>query len=531
MNTQTVTQDPGDTVVDAPKRLILGLYIAMALAGSLLIFTNLGGRCIFGDERHTATTAMAFLRTGLPLTNDDYPVGWTTTVGSCRVLTLHPWCDPYLAALSVRLLGRTAFALRLPFALIGVAFLVLLLALGRRLLVSRRALLILALLALCCLPLLLFLRAARYYTPTLFMITALAVIWNDLEAGPSRRGLRSLACLYSILLAFTFWPAGLVTNAFLLLMTFLTGKRGTWRLPLPGLLVAVLFYLAVRSGSYNVQQLAGVAFSDRLHGILFMLVEVNRYYLPLWMLVFLPVTPLRGKGILAAFCAAMLLAFNFGAFYAARYLVPLVPLLLVAAAAIWDRIIPRSPLVATVLLLLVVGTNLPAAMSWYLLTPAMMLPGVATRLPSQMDWPQAMAKYGSLRPPILDALLSLPRLYYGSTEGMVDFLRAHARPGERVLVQENVFSYQYHLPDLKIVMKHYPDSFAAYDWIVPNCYQASRPHEIVRLREDLSRGAEAHGFRREETDIPDWWYGNPWPDEYIYAVPDTASRMVLYRAP
>ena len=166
--------------------LLLAFVLALAV---LLLFSGLGDRAIFGDETSTATTALDVLREGLPIPREDdsFHRDLSVPLFGRHIIIAQPWVDKYLGAAAAVIFGRTSAGLRIPFAAIGVIFVGLMLAWGRRVLRTRGGILILATLLLGSLPLLIFLRAARYYSPTLALIVAFEIvrIGNSSQQAPA----------------------------------------------------------------------------------------------------------------------------------------------------------------------------------------------------------------------------------------------------------------------------------------------------------------------------------------------------------
>jgi hypothetical protein len=122
---------------------------AIACAAAVLLFWNLTDTYLWQDEANTAVLAVRLLKYGRPLaydgrnllSDDNFAAQDTHTidertkdpgqaVADCirrgtmtvdRMWSYHPWGQFVLAGLSIRLLGQTTFAARLPFALAGLA--------------------------------------------------------------------------------------------------------------------------------------------------------------------------------------------------------------------------------------------------------------------------------------------------------------------------------------------------------------------------------------------------------------------------
>ncbi|HEX4343716.1 MAG TPA: glycosyltransferase family 39 protein [Verrucomicrobiae bacterium] len=103
--------------------LVASLYAAVLLGAGFLLFHNLAGRLLWGDESEAAVLAKNVLKYGYPRTEDGLNhitlYGATTDNIKANVWTWSPWLQEYLAASSFKLFGATTWAARAPFALFG----------------------------------------------------------------------------------------------------------------------------------------------------------------------------------------------------------------------------------------------------------------------------------------------------------------------------------------------------------------------------------------------------------------------------
>ena len=141
--------------------------VALLALAAALILPNLGGPLLWADEGDTAVYARTILKQGLPRAWD----GRTFTesdrgqrLNSRLVMVGTPWLPYYATAASFAVLGESAFAARLPFALAGIASVLLLHQLVLRMTGDRRAALLAALLLLASVQFLLFSRQCRHYS-------------------------------------------------------------------------------------------------------------------------------------------------------------------------------------------------------------------------------------------------------------------------------------------------------------------------------------------------------------------------------
>ena len=102
------------------------LPLALVALGAVLLLWNLGRPALWQDEAETALRAEAILETGLPRTTLGGVLVTTQASlaphegNAAGVWTWNTWLPAYLVAASFLVLGRTAFAARLPFALAGI---------------------------------------------------------------------------------------------------------------------------------------------------------------------------------------------------------------------------------------------------------------------------------------------------------------------------------------------------------------------------------------------------------------------------
>lgn len=142
----------------------LAVLIVVAAA---LLFTNLHRDTLWADEGDTAVLARNILQTGVPTAWD----GRTFTdsdfgarVNDDLVMVSHPWLQYYLTAASFAVLGETAFASRVPFAVLGLVTIILVYVILMRVTAHRWVAASAGLLLLLSVQFLIYSRTSRYYT-------------------------------------------------------------------------------------------------------------------------------------------------------------------------------------------------------------------------------------------------------------------------------------------------------------------------------------------------------------------------------
>jgi hypothetical protein len=192
--------------------------VLVALVGAWPVLGGLGAQRLWEDEADTAVLARNVLRFGLPVAWDgvtfsDSDFGRRVTprlFGTDFVVVGTPWLAYYAAAASFALFGESTAAARLPFAVAGLATVVLLCALVRRTTGDLRAALAASLLLLLSTQFLLYARECRSYP--LNMLLTLVVLAAFLRL-PARGASVALVLAAAALFHVQILPAAVVLAA------------------------------------------------------------------------------------------------------------------------------------------------------------------------------------------------------------------------------------------------------------------------------------------------------------------------------
>lgn len=154
------------------SRLWQHLPVVLILcAASIVILSNLGNQYLWQDEAQTALIAKTVMAHGIPLGTDgknSFSQDLGAEYGKDHIWRWHPWFQFYLLAGFFAVFGTSTFVARLPFALFGIATVVLTYYFGRSLWDSRRAAIASAAVLTLSVPFLLLSRQCRYYGPDAF---------------------------------------------------------------------------------------------------------------------------------------------------------------------------------------------------------------------------------------------------------------------------------------------------------------------------------------------------------------------------
>lgn len=372
-------RDGVDRLMYAP-RWVWGL--AIALLASVLLLVNLGNHYLWQDEAQTALIARTILDRGLPYGTDGlnfFSQELGAEYGEGYLWKWHTWLSFYATAASFQLFDTTTFAARLPFALFGMASLVLVFLFCDRQW-GRRAALVAAVLALTCIPFFLLSRQCRYYSAAAFF--SLLALHYYLEMLRSRRR----AWLYFALAATGLFHVHYVYFATLIAaigVHAVVFGRQHWRPIAAGSLGALLInvpWIVWLSSMRYGDQYGGVVSSwraalSKLGAFVVQLDHVQSFYAVLGALVLWAAAAFYGKAMRprlpaqnsevstpsALLLLALFVAINLGALAVSspaaffRYLAPVIPVWLILVAALLASMSGPARWAVPLLLALAIG--------------------------------------------------------------------------------------------------------------------------------------------------------------------------------
>jgi len=512
----------------------------LCLAGLLLLMPNLGNIYLWQDEAETALLSQRLGAYGLPLAFDgrnlirQAPEDIQYTAD--YVWVYHPWLPFYATALSFALLGPTTFAARLPFALAGLAAVVLFYFSLRHHFRDQRIAMLGATLLLLCVPFLLHARQCKYFPfAALFTVAALDAYLRLRQDDQVRI---ALPCF--ILSGFFLFQSNF--GAFLPLMAalgmhFLLSRPTSGQVGRMFLAVVVLAWFIVPWAIYLQTWARGRFFFDiyRFAGHLY----ITGWVLPWPILapfVYLYLVRRRNGLALSAdefsalslFIATVVitvlfLSLTFIWMYFS-YIVQLVPLLMAMLAVTLLRVLDRSRVLGYTLIVLLVATNvlhlvpyvLPVARSfqWASLAPRRYL--------AETD--ELIATAGRLHFDLADYAYELTHDYDGPDEGMVLFLEANAAPGDVVLTNYG------ELPIAFYTGLDVAGGLGAY-----RVGEIEPPRWVIDRRDgpyrsELEKVIASASYEAIEIPYPDILWGNrPVPEYHKYATVRGVPNVVAYR--
>lgn len=411
------------------RRLLAALPTLIA---ALLLLWRLDNGALWQDEAQTALLSRSVLLHGVPLGmegDSSFSQELGVEFGENGIWRWHTWLPFYLLAAFFRLFGQSTLVARLPFALCAVATVALCGPFAARLYRRREVAGPAAWLLALCVPFLLLGRQSRYYS--LAALCSMLSLHGYLRWVAGERGGRRLLCLASTALFHTHYLY-CATLWFSLGLHALGFHRARLRQLLPPLLMTALLNLPFvlwlsrmpYGRHYQAALLQPRAWLDKglaFFGWLFRYVVPPAFALSLLLAVGIGLYVRRrgglrfspsaaGHGLVGLFGLSTLGALILvapGGF--ARYLAPLLPLLLCAIAALLADL-----------------AQLHRALPYALLLP--------------------FALHGGL-PQLID---ELSHRFEGPVDGLVRYLRAHSRPGQLVAITYDDLPLKFYL-DLRVL--------------------------------------------------------------------------------
>ncbi|MED5262037.1 MAG: glycosyltransferase family 39 protein, partial [Myxococcota bacterium] len=359
-------------------RVAYALLFALAAFGCLW---NLDDRRLWGDEAETALLAANIVETGVPRVSDGQNtisnLPGRRDANADGVWTWSPWLDEYVTAASLSVFGSTAWAARLPFAMLGLLAVLLLARVAYRSYESHSVALIATALLATCVPFLLHVRQARYYAIVVF-----AQVWllHGIRQSFRQPGWRA-ALHVALPLAVLFYSNYILALAPVLAV----GAIALWRMRshpdsfrclagAGGLFAALAIPWLIYAAPWN--QLGGLGAGSIPENIVYYVREAHRHVLPLWLLALplgwlavrrirripAPARPAPETQALEVFGGSILVlslvVYALSPFRFFRYLVPLIPVLFLLSSVYLTRAIGSAVLRTALVLVAIAASSL-----------------------------------------------------------------------------------------------------------------------------------------------------------------------------
>ena len=436
-----------------PKRHFLlqfdSIFLLILAVAAFLLFFSLDHRPFWQDEAETACLARNVLEYGVPKAFDGVNLisqEFSREFNSDYIWRWSPWLQIYLTAAAFWLGGVNTLAGRFPFALLGLANVVIVYLLIKRRLGNLAWARLAAALMASSVLFLLFSRQCRYYSLgaflTLLSLYAFRGKWQK-ELGPAILLTISLGLLFhtNYLLFFSYGGA------------FLLAALLVYRQEMPFfrtlILIMCLVLLLIPSLEfYRIQQQTHLIDLFRLPRILACyFIDLFQFMLPLpvaaiivWCLGWGPSRiqnlPYDAEERFVLFLSLVILGnifiLSLAPSYFMRYMIHLLPLCIIILAWACCRMLRYHKLSGIILILLLALTN------WLYIIPLDL--SKVTKMPLQQDRHMLIFANIPLRLYLTELLWGYPDV----NRGLVDFFLTHAKPGDTILTNYSDLPLQFY---------------------------------------------------------------------------------------
>ncbi len=513
------------------------------LVGAILIFANLGNRYLWEDETETALLARSILIHGIPKAFDGKNLV-SQELGrdydSNYVWRWTPWLEKYVAALSFAALGEGTWSARAPFALVGVFCLLSVYLLALRIFKDPW----LALLALAFLtfsvPFLLHVRQCRYYSlATLGSIWSLYFFFSLIERR--RWAMPAFVVAMSVLfhsnyMIFLGTTVGLGVCLPLLRRQRDFLLRGALALVLP---IAVnlpwILFFNILGKSSEAERLYSPWTNLRKYYF-----SINQFALPLLaVLLFLLLLALlrrRRKRVaipdvrpfffLLAFAAVFVGFIALAPWSFFRYLVGLLPVFAILLAYICRTTWAWNRAWACVVTLVLLFTGVLHTVSAYPVEDPFF----------EMIVTEEQSKPYVVGFPLYNYLYEITHDFDGPIEGLVEMLRAQAKPSDRVFISYGDLPLKFYT-DLEVKGGSTGENLTEWDWpewiIVREFFRfADRPammDDLNRMRDWMAQ-IPSDAYRKIDIGLVDtYWENIPEPSYHRFRTRTQGKHVRIWR--
>jgi len=542
-----------------PQRLRHNLFFAaMTLALLFLLFWNLGDQYLWHDEVQTALLAKSTLEYGYPKAlMGDFLVVTDETYGPGRSYIAQPWLQNYVCAAAFLLFGDSNTSARLIFAIFGFFSFYLIYVLAYRLFEEKLLARFSVVVAATCVPFLLMLRQCRYYSLTVFLSLALLIFYiNFLER-------KKFSSIFFVATSFLLFQANfgcLIPLLAAVFICFVLLERRRKLLAQFLKMYACIFILLLpwailyKIWSESIHAPSGLIF----HNAKFYLSKVNRYFLPYRAIAITLIALLifkwksRTAGIVKQFFATkkgksiifLNIIFLVNWFFlwfadanSARYIVHIAPLFFIFAAFLIWRPMEWSKILAAALLITLCFSNLLHGSFFYVAAKPFMPFAIrasawardrgiiSARFEKKINKEAArVIDRAILKTHFFDYLYEITNDYDGPMEGVVEYLRRNARPGETIKTHLFNANPLFYYTDLKVdtdfTKETYPEWIFLRDYWTEDGFYKTEYFKNIEKRYD-----------KIELDYPDIWWENR-PDDMSHHYFKTAplkKKISIYR--
>ena len=480
-----------------------------------LLFANLGNIYMWTDEAQSAVLARNILTFGYPRAFDGINTlqisgHWSHfgQYGKYYLWTVQPWLPFYITAVSFALFGINTFFARLPFAIFGLASILLTYLLAQKLFQNRTISRISTTLLVFSVPYLLHMRQSHYYA--LLPFFSLWLILAYLRFIEQRKFAIFEIIISSVLLFHSNYGAFISVTAamFIHYLIFHFDKRDIGKV---AFIIGIVSLLTIPWFYYlkPLSHVTELSFRNLRRQLEFYIRTINKYIFPFVFFTIVslfayfknkvrPFITISGKKdklwLITLIIFIHILMLIFVEQRIIRYMIHIVPFLYIAQGVILANWFKRSRVLTTVILIILISSNL---------------------------FSNPKIKF-----PIFDLISEITHDYDGPNEGIVKFLNEFAKKGDHVKVPYADSSIIFYAKD---VIVDYEPAFGKNEtfpeWIIPRRHWVSQNFWTSDYFQKINSS-----YQKIELDYPDLQWGNrPEPGEHKYKTVTNSPKVLIFK--
>ncbi|WP_420266599.1 ArnT family glycosyltransferase [Candidatus Magnetominusculus dajiuhuensis] len=506
-------------------RAAIGLAVLAFTA--FMLFYNLGGRPLWGDEAETALLALNITKYGLPVNTDGKNTitlyGQSVDSNTNHIWTWRPWLGEYLAAASLSLMGKSTTAARLPFAAFGFMSVVALMFVAFRISGDYEKAVLSAIIFAATELFILHTRQGRYYSLIIFgQIWLIYGLYLVLKKDTMHGVWHAAAALsLQFYCNYVVAPGNVIAIGIWAVVIRRRYHRLFYRLSVGALLFVsaclpwLLYARPWQQGGY-------ASGGNFIQGLLVYSKEIHFHIFPFTLLILPTVYHIyhRARGVPVAssetsieadmgklfwlFVPIHVFVVSFGPGQNLRYITPLFPVFAIIEAGLLMRY-AKPALLRAALMIVLVASNF---------------------IPVYSAYPFTGGHHARLT--IVDLISEITTPYTNRLEDVVKFLKKEARPDQSVFVFDPEFPLIFYT-DMNIIDARLVNSFPADklpDWVFPvsasgiSGKTAIAPSEVIYKYYDAV-SIPVHNSNRRG--------GVPEPDTHEYLTNQEIVQMTVYK--
>ncbi|MBL7020629.1 MAG: glycosyltransferase family 39 protein [Nitrospinaceae bacterium] len=513
-----------------------------------MIFLGFSDSVLQIDEGMDTFISTTILKFGFPVHSDGINSSMLFADVYDGLFVYRPWVSFYAQAFSLSVIGQTTFAARLPFALIGVFSVIFFYRFSLKFTGRPFIAFLAAFLLASSIPALIYFRTARYVgIPILLTVLLLNFyidIYKDKKWSPFPLTVVSIIFFHTMYVEFAGMIAGVLIHFFFHIKetTPENRKSAAWAAGVTGVFCIPWLIFISPMFSHVSQHLASTStlidptwqgFPKRFFGFLF---QLNNYIFPFILLPLLFLKRLRPfakqTSLLVTCSLTMLLTALPHSMPLQQYIISSFPLLFLLLAILLASIVPKYPLLQSLLATLLITTNLVHV------GPLFPLKALVKDRPEWFQQsPYLQNVYASLirevkiKSVYFDYLYEISHVYRGPLDAVVEFFKTHGKPGDSCYIDSEFESLAFYT-GMKMISNQDLSQQHPPDWIVLRGKDRifEEPENLSPEARNVKEVLQSNAYTRIELDAPAIWVNNTYDIQiHEFRSPSSSDKVTVYQ--